>query len=132
MLPRRIPKPEKRATRWKSQAHRDFVRGHACCNCDSMAGIQVAHVRMGSGAGMGQKPDDFLTVSLCGDCHNGDQHTKLGEPVFWQQYQARTGQSVNQLIEEYIAASPKRREIEAIRFTRAAGQANNLPAEGEA
>ena len=110
MLPRRIPKKAKRASRWKSPAHCNFVRSHACCNCDSEVNIQVAHVRMGSGAGMGQKPDDWFTVSLCSDCHNKDQH-QHGEPSFWEAYYKRTGVTVEQLMESFCKASPKAREI---------------------
>jgi hypothetical protein len=57
-LPPRIPKKAKRATRWRSQAHLAFVRSFACANCGSMVSIEAAHVRLGSGAGMGTKPDD--------------------------------------------------------------------------
>lgn len=118
-LPARIPKKPKRASRWKSTAHRDFVRSHACVNCGSMTNVQFAHVRMGSGASMGQKPDDWNGVSLCGQCHLGDQHTTLGEPNFWQLYYARTGQSVTELIAAFIKASPRRVEIERIQRERA-------------
>lgn len=113
MLPRRIPKEAKRASRWKSQAHCNHVRGFACSNCGSTAGIEVAHVRIGSGAGVGQKPDDWRTVSLCGGvkgCH-ALQH-QIGEVSFWSAYNLRHGQTVEQLIAEFIKASPKRREIE--------------------
>jgi hypothetical protein len=67
---------------------------------------------MGSGAGVGQKPDDFRTVSLC-KFHHSEQH-RLGEKTFW------TGEwrDVEQLISEFIKASPKRHEIEAIRKER--------------
>jgi 5-methylcytosine-specific restriction endonuclease McrA len=110
MLPPRIPKKPKRASRWRSQAHASFVRKHSCCNCGSDAGIEFAHVRQGSGAGLGQKPDDWNAVSLCRDCHR-EQH-RTSEPGFWQLYYARTGRSVTDLIAAFIKASPKRREIE--------------------
>lgn len=108
MLPPRIPKKPKRATRWKSTAHRDFVRGHACCKCGSMTAVEFAHVRMGSGAGMGQKPDDWRGVSLCHDCHTGGgqaQHN-VGEQSFWR------GVDVEGLIRAFIQESPRRRQIE--------------------
>lgn len=108
MLPPRIPKKAKRASRWKSQAHRDFVRSHACCKCGSMTAVEVAHVRLGSGAGMGQKPDDWRTVSLCHDCHNGNgkpQHN-IGERSFWK------GIDLEGLIAAFIKASPRRAQIE--------------------
>lgn len=104
MLPPRIPKPAKRASRWKSTAHRDFVRSHACCKCGSTVAIEVAHVRIGSGAGMGQKPDDWRTVSLCHDCHSGDQHNN-GERTFW------AGIDYEALINAFIEASPRRTQI---------------------
>lgn len=105
MLPRRIPKKAKRASRWKSPAHCNFVRQHACCNCDSDVNIEVAHVRIGTGAGMGQKPDDWFTVSLCKDCHQL-QHSK-GERSFW----AANAIDPIALANEFAKASPKAREI---------------------
>lgn len=121
-LPRRIPKPAKRATRWRSPAHTTWVRGFACCVCGSMTNIEAAHVRLGSNTGLGQKPDDWRTVPLCAGphadidgmlgCHNR-QHV-IGEATFWR------GASVDQeaLIRELIAASPKHQEIERIQRER--------------
>ena len=83
--------------------------------CFSEAGTQAAHVRMESGAGMGEKPDDWRAVPLCGNCHNGEQHTKLGEPAFWRRYAERHQQTVWQLIDALCQSSPVRREIEAHR-----------------
>lgn len=122
MLPKRIPKPQKRASRWHSQAHLNFVRSHACSVCGSTTNIQAAHVRLGSGTGFGQKPDDWRTVSLCGwqDCGNPGCHTRQhreGEETFW----GACG-DVEELIAEFIKASPKRREIEEIRSTRESRQ----------
>ena len=105
-LPARIPKPAKRASRWKSQTQLKFVRGFACSRCGSTANIEAAHVRLGSGAGMGQRPDDWRAVSLCHECH-ALQH-RIGEVTFWK------GRDVEALIRAFIQASPKRREIEQI------------------
>jgi hypothetical protein len=126
MLPRRIPKAPKRASRWRSQAHAAFVRGFECAMCGTSTNIEFAHVRMGSGAGVGQKPDDWRGVPLCAGpyanvegelgCHNR-QHI-IGEPAFWQQYKAKHGQTVEQLIAELIKASPKRHEIEQVQRER--------------
>lgn len=110
-LPRRIPKRPKRATRWRSQAHCNFVRSHACSRCGDTAAIEAAHVRNGSNAGMSQKPDDWRVVSLCRTCHQ-IQHT-LGESSFW------VGTDIEGLIEAFIIASPKRHEIERERRDRA-------------
>jgi len=113
MLPRKIPKPPKRASRWRSPAHCNFVRSHACSVCDATAAIEVAHVRLGSGAGMGQRPDDFRTVSLCRTCH-ATQH-RVGEQTFWR------GIDVEGLIEAFCKASPKAREIAEIKRQREHG-----------
>lgn len=116
MLPPRAPKKEKRDSRWRSPAHRAFVRTQfGCAMCGSMTNRQFAHVRMGSGAGMSQKPDDWRGVVLCADCHNGDQHTKMGEPSFWAEYERVHGQTVWQLIDAFCNASPKAREIRQVR-----------------
>jgi len=106
---RKLPKRAKRTERFRSQRHLRHVRGHACVNCDAETPIEAAHVRLGSGAGMGQKPDDFLAVPLCGGyggCH-GLQHT-YGEETFWRQ----AGKDPLAIIEELIRTSPVRREIE--------------------
>lgn len=113
-LPPRIPKKTKRESRWRSQAHCSFVRSHACCCCGSTAGIEVAHVRLGSGAGMGQKPDDWRTVSLCKVCH-GIQH-EHGERTFWQ----AADQDPEALIDAFCKASPRAREIADARRERRA------------
>ena len=110
MLPKRIPKAPKRESRWRSLAHCNFVRSHACSVCGSMTAIEVAHVRIGSGAGMGQKPDDWNTVSLCGGaggCHQRQHH--VGERTFW----AEAGIDPIALAEAFAKASPKAAEIRA-------------------
>lgn len=112
-LPPRIRKEPKRSSRWRSQAHCNFIRSHACSVCGSQAGIEVAHVRLGSGAGIGQKPDDWRTVSLCGGpvgCHTR-QH-EIGERTFWK------GRDVEALIEAFCKASPRAREIAQVRRER--------------
>lgn len=60
---------------------------------------------------MGQKPDDWNTVSLCRDCH-AEQH-RVGEKTFWR------GTDLASLVAAFIATSPKRHEIEAIQKERA-------------
>lgn len=70
-------------------------------------------MRLGSGAGMGQKPDDFRTVSLCRDCHQR-QHS-VGEATFWEN---ATTADVEALISAFAKASPKAAEIAQIRKER--------------
>jgi hypothetical protein len=113
MIPPRIPKKPKRETRWRSQAHCNFVRSHACCGCGSTAAIEVAHVRLGSHTGLGQKPDDWRTVSLCHECHL--QQHRVGEATFWA-----TRADPATLIEAFCKASPRAAEIRRHRLERAA------------
>jgi hypothetical protein len=112
-LPARLPKKPKRDARWRSQSHCNFVRSHACSVCGSMTAIEVAHVRIGSGAGISQKPDDWRTVSLCAE-HHQRQHN-IGEQTFWR------GFDVEALIAAFIKASPKRMEIEQHQREKARG-----------
>lgn len=115
MIPRKLERIKKEAgvvnaapkaiARWKSTAHRDFVRGHACIVCDATAPIEVAHVRMNGAGGMGRKPDDWLTVPLCRDCHS-TQHG--GEVSFWQAFGM---DKLDAAIKHFIANSPRATEI---------------------
>lgn len=114
MLPRRQPKKPKRESRWRSPAHLAWIRGFMCATpeCDGMP-IEAAHVRLGSGAGMGQKPDDWRAVPLCKPCH-ACQHA-IGEESFWKHHHDLSGQTVEQLIDELCRASPKAQDIRAVR-----------------
>lgn len=109
-LPPRISKAPKRSSRWRSQAHLSFVRSHHCVmpGCRDVP-IEAAHVHIGSGAGLGEKPSDWRAVSLCKH-HHQCQHAQ-GERTFWKAYQTVAGQDVEALIDGYCKASPKAREI---------------------
>lgn len=121
VLPRRIPKERNRSERWRSQAHCKWIRGFACCNCGSMVNVVAAHVRIGSYAGTQIKPDDWRTVPLCDGpwsnilgelgCHDRQHHT--GEVTFWTDYASAKGQTVEELLTELSAASPRANEIRA-------------------
>lgn len=125
-LPRKIPKSPKRSSRWRSPSHCAFVRSFHCAMCGSSTNVQAAHVRNGSRAGLSQKPDDFLCVPLCAGpnsnvsggsgCH--DWQHEIGEGTFWNCYEERHGQTVEQLQAELCKASPKRAEIERIKRER--------------
>jgi hypothetical protein len=107
MLPRRIPKPGKTGElKKRCVAHRNFVRGHACCSCGSTAAIEVAHVRIGTDGGMGTKPSDRWVISLCHDCHS-TQH-RLGEKSF----EKLMNIDMRALALEFVKHSPRRRELE--------------------
>lgn len=58
---------------------------------------------------MGQKPDDWRTVSLCKACHQR-QHN-IGEPTFWR----GVSQHYDDLIDAFCKASPRAREIREAR-----------------
>ena len=113
MFIRKIAKAPKRSSRFRSQKHLNHVRSHACVVCDASAPIEVAHVRLGSGAGMGQKPHDYLAVALCKGCHRR-QHEQ-GERTFWGAWEQYHERGVQAIMGEFIASSPVRREIEAHR-----------------
>lgn len=114
MLPPKRKKAAKRSDRWRSQAHLHFVRSFHCSinGCTGMP-IECAHVRIGSNAGIGQKPDDWRTVPLCSE-HHRMQHT-VGERTFWANYEANTPHTVEDLINKFCESSPRAREIAARR-----------------
>lgn len=106
-FPRMIPKPAKKADRGKrSPAHRKWVGNHECCACGATARIECAHVRVGTDGGMGQKPSDWWTISLCHDCHN-EQH-RTGERSFERKYKI----DMKALAEEFFARSPHKHKME--------------------
>lgn len=120
MLPSRIerpsklpPKGEKRTGRWKSQKHRDFVRSFNCCvpDCPGRP-IEVCHIRVGTDGGMGRKPSDFFTISLCGgaDGHHAEQH-RIGEISFADKY----GLDLLAMAEEFCRHSPVSQEIRRVK-----------------
>lgn len=113
MLPRRIPKSPKRSTRWRSQAHCDFVRSHECVvpGCNQRP-IEVAHIRLGSHAGMSQKPHDYSTVSMCRD-HHAESH-RIGERTFQDRYKL----DLHELADEFSSASPRAAQIKAAKRER--------------
>lgn len=62
---------------------------------------------------MGQKPSDWRAISLCKH-HHSQQHT-VGEDTFWQNYAAASGETVDDLIDQFCKASPVAREIREAR-----------------
>ena len=78
--------------------------------------IEAAHVRLGSHTGIGQKPDDWLAVSLC-RVHHRWQHT-FGEKKFWEATHEAGLDVVEELIEAFCKASPKAAEIARVRKER--------------
>ena len=101
-LPRKLPKHPKRDGRLRCPAHLAWVRSHGCCvpGCKTTSRIEAAHVRTGTGGGMGMKPGDEWTISLCRQ-HHADQHS-LGEPAFGHRHQL----DLRALAAEFAAKSP--------------------------
>lgn len=109
MFPARKPKRAKPDKRFRSPAHRNFVRDHACCVCGSYERIEVAHVRKGTDGGLSMKPGDYWCISLCAD-HHAEQH-RIGEGSF----EARHGIDMKALARRFVDLSPKRAELKAER-----------------
>jgi hypothetical protein len=106
MLPPRIKRDSgKKDAGRRSPGHRAWVRQHACCGCGATAPIECAHVRTGTDGGMGFKPSDWWTISLCKDCHHWQ--TINGE----QPFEARTGIDMKALAREFIRKSPHRHKL---------------------
>jgi hypothetical protein len=84
-LPKRRKKPRRRDMN-RVPAHLQWIRGHECLVCDQECngGIEAAHVRTGTGGGMGMKPHDRWTVPLC-TYHHSIQHA-MGEAAFQAKY----------------------------------------------
>ena len=77
--------------------------------CQSYEHIEVAHVRTGTNGGMGMKPGDMWTISLCRNCHS-EQH-RIGE----QSFEKKHGIDMKEIARAFVKASPKRMELERAR-----------------
>jgi hypothetical protein len=84
-------------------SHCAWVRGFGCSvpGCEEVP-IEAAHVRVGTGGGMGHKPHDKWVISLCRD-HHSQQH-RIGE----QSFERAHGINMKQLAEKFAALSPHR------------------------
>lgn len=76
-MARAKPNPNRR----RRGQHLAFVRQLPCVACGKAAPSEAAHVRSGSDGGVGIKPSDRYSVSLCTSCHEL-QH-QFGELRFW-------------------------------------------------
>lgn len=108
MLPRRISRKSDKAEKGRrSPAHCAWVRGHSCSVCGTETAIECAHVREGTDGGMGIKPSDRWTISLCKD-HHAEQH-RIGEGPF----ERRHGINMKALAAEFFRNSPHRFKLES-------------------
>ena len=106
-FPKRLER-DRSAARAQRQcpAHRAWVRRHHCCvpGCDKLP-IECAHVHRNTDGGMGLKPSDRWTISLCRG-HHIEQH-QMGEQAF----ETRHGIDMRELASEFARRSPHRRKL---------------------
>ncbi|MEO6114163.1 MAG: putative HNHc nuclease [Sphingomicrobium sp.] len=87
-------------------AYRAWVRRHRCCVVGCLARpIECAHVRAGTDGGVGLKPSDRWTISLCAG-HHAEQHL-LGHASFEQKYCL----DLKALAQAFARASPHRLKV---------------------
>src|SRR6478672_12962551 len=99
-FPRQLPSKRNSRT---CAAHRAWVRRHRCCvrGCVGLP-IECAHVRSGTDGGLGLKPSDRWTISLCRS-HHLEQH-EIGETAFEARYEL----NLRELAGEFSRRSPYR------------------------
>ena len=100
-FPARLPRHAPKRTSRTCAAHRAWVRHHRCSvrGCRGLP-IECAHVRRGTDGGLGLKPSDKWTVSLC-QVHHLEQH-QIGEEAF----EAKHDLSLIELAAEFAKRSP--------------------------
>jgi hypothetical protein len=105
-FPSRLPPEPRPKTSRTCAAHRAWVRRHRCSvrGCLGLP-IECTHVRCGTDGGLGLKPSDRWTISLCRH-HHLEQH-EIGEPAF----EARHELDLVQLAREFARRSPSRHRL---------------------
>jgi hypothetical protein len=104
-LPKRRHANSRRSDRRRFPGHCAWVGGHGCSvpGCEQLP-IECAHVRSGTDGGIGIKPSDFFTISLCRG-HHAEQH-RIGEEAFERRY----GLDLQQLAHTFSTRSPHRQQ----------------------
>lgn len=102
-FPGTLAKPVRKPTVRSCAGHRAWVRRHYCSvpGCRRTP-IVCAHVRTGSDGGMGMKPSDRWSISLC-EYHHLEQH-QIGERAFEVRYSI----DMTALASEFAQRSPFR------------------------
>ena len=100
-FPPLLPAKARANERRTSAAHRAWVRRHRCSvrGCRNSQ-IDCVHVRNGTDGGLGLKPSDKWTISLC-QSHHLEQH-EIGEAAFEQRYDL----NLIELAREFARRSP--------------------------
>ena len=70
--------------RFRSKPYRQFIASLPCLVSGRIGETQAAHLRTGTGGGMGLKPSDIYCVPLSFKEHKR-QHD-IGERTFWEPY----------------------------------------------
>lgn len=106
MLPKRIRADKAPKVKRRCPSHTKWVGEFSCC-VPGCAGrpIEVAHVRTGTNGGMGLKPTDDWTISLCQE-HHSEQH-RLGEGPFECEHKI----DMKALAREFAKASPHKQKL---------------------
>jgi hypothetical protein len=108
-FPQRLPRENGKKTFRTCAAHRKWVKRHRCCvgGCRQLP-IECAHVRIGTDGGVGLKPSDKWTISLC-QFHHRQQHD-IGE----REFEARHEIDLHQLAREFARKSPYRQQLSGL------------------
>lgn len=107
--PRKHKNSGKQDERKRSPAHRSWIRGFECSNPKCITPdepIECAHVRIGSGGGMGMKPSDAWCIALCRICHARSHN--VGDQTFMQE----TGLGLVELAQAFYRASPHKVKLD--------------------
>lgn len=106
-LPRRVKRQRSPALPSREcPAHRAWVRRHHCCvpGCTNLP-VDCAHVHADTDGGMGLKPSDKWTISLC-RTHHIEQH-QIGEAAFEKRHKIE----MRALAMEFAKRSPHRAKL---------------------
>lgn len=105
-FPLRLSPKTPRNTSRSCAAHRSWVRRHRCSvrDCPNLP-VECAHVRCGTDGGLGLKPSDRWTLSLCRD-HHREQHD-LGE----RRFEAKYDLDLREIAREFARRSPQARKL---------------------
>ena len=106
-LPNRLERETSREPNSREcPAHRAWVRRHHCCVPSCLRRpIECAHVRRDTDGGVGLKPSDRWSISLCRD-HHIEQH-QVGELAF----ERRHGIDLRELAKVFARRSPYRNKL---------------------
>jgi len=92
---------------YRSKKYLEWIRQRNCLIKGWGSSI-AHHVRMGAGAGMGQKPSDYWTLPLSTDEHHKLHH--MGEKAYWQEQGYEPHEDIGRCLLGYITGRGMVRE----------------------